>query len=492
MEIEAAQSPEPPWLTVRGRPAPEPPVVDLNAARRPELEAAGLSADGVARLFKVRRSRPIRDLDDLAALIELRPAQRRALRDRLVGAVRPEVVLLAVEVSGDRIHSDRRWSLDLRFLPPIDGRAVLAAVEVTWQGAPFVVEHEISLEESQSGAARLEMSDEFALPPGPIELTVTLYDDLGGASSRELSAWVLPSNPLSLFISARNRSIYNGSVRPDWHDPNWVTALNITLINGDATDVRLRRAVEWSFWDGGVGSGTRIEGGSFDWPSQIVVPRLGTYSGWIAFTSPPGSGIHGRYESKEDMAIHIVFTKEDGTRVDDQRTCRIMAGWGVNVIQVGSYTAAEKASIQSGLDDARDLYENFGLTFSGVQWWIIRDDRVGGYQVLDDHGEWESLLDDWTVANDSVDCFVVRGMWETYGGWSPIPGPASKDGACQDDGLAVTRFLGCLAHEFGHYIGGHNHVDDTTNLMYKNCGRRQISYDQYRAYLRHGFTRIVR
>jgi len=394
MEIKAAQSPEPPWLRVRGRPSPEPVVVDLNAARRPELEAAGLSADVVTHLFRIRRSRPIRDLDDLAALAKLRPAQRRALRDRVVGAVRAEVVLLAVEVPGDRIHSDHAWSLDLRFLAPTDGRSVLAAVEVTWAGTPFVVEHEISPEDSESGATRLDLSDEFALPAGPIELTVTLYDDLGGASSRELSAWVLPSNPLTLFISARNRSIYNGSVRPEWQDPNWVTAINITLLNGDATDVRLRPAVEWSFWDGPVGTGTRVEGGSFDWPSQIVVPRFGTYSGWIAFVSPPGSGIHRRYEDKEDMAIHIVFTREDGTRVDDQRTCRIMAGWGVNVIQVGSYTAAEKASIQSGLDDTRDLYENFGLTFSSVQWWIIPDDQVEGYQVLDDHGEWDSLLDD--------------------------------------------------------------------------------------------------
>jgi hypothetical protein len=367
----------------------------------------------------------------------------------------------------------------------------VASLDVRWKGRPFVVQREVTTEENEKGELRFTLDESHAVPPGPVELRLTLYDSLGGANTRGLEAWVLPSNPLSLFVSPRNRSIFNGSVRPDWAPPNWSTAINLSFVNGDAASVTLNRGMTWKFWDGGVG-GSLVESGNFTWPETITIPAFGSYNGWMTFSSPPGSGIFEKYEDMEDMSIEIIFTRSTGATIAGTVTCRIMGGWGINIIKVGDYTSAEDATIAAGLADARDVYENHGLTFSSEQWWLISNASAGGYTTLNDHDEWEDLLDDWTVPNESVDCFVVRGMWDSFAGWSPIPGPDDKDD--KNDGLAVTRSLVCMAHELGHYMGGHDHADGLGrgNVMHSTCGGRNFTYDQYKDFFDHDWTRIVR
>jgi hypothetical protein len=179
-----------------------------------------------------------------------------------------------------------------------------------------------------------------------------------------------------------------------------------------------------------------------------------------------------------------------------------MAGWGVNVIKVGSYTASQNTTIANGVFDARDVYEDHGLTFSSIRWWIISDADAGGYTSLGDEDEFDDLVDDWTVDNDSVDCFVVQGLWGSVAGISPTPGPAGKNGSCDSDGLAVSRTMVCLAHELGHYMGGRCHPDESdcsdsnslggSNVMFSICGGRQFLYAQYKRFFDHAWTRIVR
>ena len=76
--------------------------------------------------------------------------------------------------------------------------------------------------------------------------------------------------------------------------------------------------------------------------------------------------------------------------------------------------------------------------------------------------------------------------------------PIDKGGLEQliadDDGLAVDNGLGCMAHELGHYVGGHDHADalGRGNVMHSICGGRNFTYDQYRGFLGHGWTRILR
>jgi len=491
-KVSSGKLANPPWINVKAKFRERPTLIDVNQASVKELkEELGLSGGAANQIVKTRKQRPIRDLDDLVALTNLKSRDAAKLAGRVVGQIRSQVILFSAAV--EKIFSDRPWAISVRFLAPTGGEAVVASVEVRWKGEPFVVQHEIDKTESERGALKIQLGEEHALPPGPIELRVTLYDSLGGASTQILPAWVLPSNPFSFFLSPSNRSIYNGSVRPDWQPPNWGTGINLTFINGDGVEVRLNRLVTWRFWDGGVG-GTLVESGTFDWFEQITVAPFGTYSGWIAFTSPPGSGIHDRYEDKEDMTIEIIFPRQTGGTVSATITCRIMAGWGINIIEVGNYSSSEISAIAAGVEDARDVYENHGLTFSSVEWWFIPDGDAGGYTVLNDHDEWEDLLDDWTVDNESIDCFVVRDMWDSFAGWSPIGGPDDKDGSCEDDGLAVSNSLVCFAHEVGHYMGDLDHANSlgSGNVMFSTCGGRNFTYDQYKEFFDHDWTRIVR
>ena len=466
------------------------------------LVAVGLTRDEARAVIKHRRRLPIASHRDLARIAGMPPARLAKIADRVVPLLRDEVAILEVNVIKERVMSDAPWGLEVLFRAPHDAPVALATLRVEWRGRPFVVERNVTGKQSSSGRLLFKLGDDHALPSGPIGVSLRLYDTRGGCDQHHCELMVYPSNPLSLFVSPRNRSIYNGSVRPDWSNPNWVTAINVTLVNGDATAVTLLQNATWRFWDGGVGSGTLVESGTVGFGGNITVGAFSTWAGWIVFTSPPGSGIHGRYESLEDMAIEIVMTRTSGGTVSGQRTCRIMAGFGINVIRVGNTTAAEDATIAAGVNNARDVFEDHGFTFSSVQWWVINDGDVGGYQNLGSADEWEDLLDDWTVPNDSVDCFIVTGMWGGFAGFSPEPGPAQKDGDCEDDGLAATQSGICLAHELGHYIGGLCHPDDGgcsesnslggSNVMFSVCGGDDFLYNQYRQLLTHPWVRIVR
>lgn len=483
---------EPPWLSERGRPSAPVRKLDVNRASAEELIEQGFAAGAVKKLLGARRRALLLGHDEIIAAGGFK-GRARELAATLVGASRPEVVLLDATAPKGRLFSNTPWSLDIRFAAPTGDKVTLISVDVRWQGRPFTVQQIVTDEESAAGRVTFQADAEHGLPPGPAELCVTLYDDGGGADGCTLGYWVLPSNPFSMFLSPGARAIYGGSVRPDWRDPRWETPVTVTFVNGDASEVVLGRSASWSFWDGPVGSGTRVESGSVDWGGPVRVPAFGTWSGSLTFSSPPGSGIHGRYESREDMAIALSFTRGDAV-VQAEITCRIMAGFGVNVILVGDYTGAEQGAIATALADTRNVYEDHGLTFSGVQWWSISNAQAGGYPALADGDEFDDLVDDWTVPNDSVDCFVVRSMWGSVIGRSPTPGPTGKDGACDSDGLAVTASLGCLAHELGHYLGGIGHSDalGRGNVMHSICGGRSFTYEQYRDLLKHGYVRVVR
>jgi len=474
------------------------PKVDLNSASSAKLaESLALTREQSARIVSARRKGAIRDVDHLGEVLDLTPPQIRRAREVSVGLIRPQVVILDARPSDREVFSDGPWSIDVSFLDPNDGRVVLVSCTVTWRGSPMVVQQEVPGD--AEGKLQVAFDEEQGLPPGPAEVSVTLYDSLGGADSVRLPIWVLPSNPLSLFVSPGGGSIYNGSVRPDWSNPNWITRLDITFLNGDSTSVSLQRGVTWRFWDGGVG-GSLVESGTFNWPHTITVPARGRYDGWVSFTSPPGSGIHDRYEDMDDMTIELVFNRSGGGSISDTITCRVMAGWGINIIDVGPMSSAQETTISNGVFDARDVYEDHGLTFSSIQWWVINS--PGGYRTLGSEGEWEDLLDDWSVDNSSVDCFVVAGMWDSFAGYSPTPGPGGKDGDCENDGLAVTISMVCFAHELGHYMGGLCHPNDSgcsesnslgsSNVMFSTCGGRDFLYSQYQDFFGHPWTRIVR
>lgn len=465
------------------------PLVDLNQVSPKTLASQfKFSEKAVQRFVTARGKQKFRNLNHAAEMFLMTSNQKARMLGKVYGTERPEVIFVKIKIENERVFSNKSWTLLVEFLPPTEGYIVMATAEVIWRGEPFKYEWRIS-ESDKRNTAKLQFPRSHSLPPGPIEVKVALYDNLGGAASKIIETMVFPSNPFTLFLSALNRSIYNGSIRPDWQSPNWVTGANVSFVNGDNVTVRLNQNMTWRFWDGGVG-GTLVESGDFTWPHQITVSPFGNYSGWMTFNSPPGSPIHNRYEDMEDMSLEMIFTKTTGGTVSSTITCRIMGGWGINIIQVGSYTATQRTTIANGINDARNIFENHGLTFSSVDWWIIND--PGGYRILNSRDEWSDLLDDWTVNNDSVDCFVVEDMWDSFAGWSPIGGPDSKDS--KSDGLAVDRFMGCFAHELGHYMGDHGHADSlgNGNVMHSTCGGTNFTYDQYKDFFKHSWTRIVR
>jgi hypothetical protein len=266
----------------------------------------------------------------------------------------------------------------------------------------------------------------------------------------------------------------------------------------------MKRRVDWEFWDGGVGSGTRVESGGFDLSGSVSVPAHGTYRFGVWFSSPRGSGIFGVYDRKEDLAIQITMTANDGRVVRGQITTRVMLAYGVNIIKVGNFGSAEHTDLYNAVDRMRQIYEQRDITLRSVGRYIINNSLAGGYTVLDSEDEYRDMLEDWSVPNDSVDVFVNQAFnWGGYNGYAgDIPGPASKggrkDGVAVDktgytDGsgtmrLSVETLAQLIGHEVGHYLGL-SHLEDTDNLMRSNTGDRgpDLNYDQYRTMFRHGF-----
>jgi hypothetical protein len=266
----------------------------------------------------------------------------------------------------------------------------------------------------------------------------------------------------------------------------------------------MNRAVDWSFWDGPVGSGTRIESGSFNWSGTISVPAFGTWQGGVWFSSPNGSGIYNKYHGKEDMAISIEMTAADGRRISGQITCRAMLAYGINIIKVGDFGAQEHVDLYAAVDQTRQLYEARDITFRGIDRRIINNSLAGSFTILNDDPEFRDLLSSWSVPNDWVDVYVVQSFsWSTFNGMAgDIPGPASKGGT--KDGVAVDKSgftdasgtarlnvttLGKLiGHEVGHYLGL-SHVTDAGRLMLANTGVRgtTLTYAEYRTMFPHGF-----
>ncbi|MBK7374305.1 MAG: hypothetical protein IPJ02_01640 [Chitinophagaceae bacterium] len=483
-----------PWLHLLKRRELTKPKMHISSASVADLAKTAKISRKLAETIKAEHEHgALLGVNDLASRIKLSSAVRARLENSVVFPLPGQINILSVKIDGERLFSGKPYAFQIDFVPAFDGEVTMARMEVKWKGRPFEVQQLLSPEESKKGSVILRAGKEHALPPGPVELTLTLYDAAGGASSYLLDEWGYPSNPFSLFLSPSNRSIYNGSVRPDWDGTNWNTGFNFTLLNGDNVTVRLQRNMVWKFWDGGVG-GSLVDSGTWTWGTAISVGPYGSVGGWFSVSAPPGNNIFKKYEGKEDMTFELIFTKSDGTPVTATITCRIMGGWGINIIMVGSYSAAEQTTISNGIADARNVYENFGLTFSSVDFWSISNAQAGGYTVLNDDDEFDDLVDDWTVPGNSVDCFVVRGFYASVAGLSPAPGPDGKDGTCESDGLAVSNSMVCLAHELGHYMGGHDHADSLgrDNVMHSICGGRQFTYDQYKKFFNHGFTRIVR
>lgn len=421
-----------------------------------------------------------------------------------------QVVILDVQPV-ERLMSDRPFRLRVRFAggPPDEG---VISVLTSWAGTAFVVEHRTGAADHGRGYADVEFTSQQSLPPGPATFTVGLITESGAQADFSVSVAVLPSNPFSLRLSPRGSFVTGTfSARAVRSGSAYETAVTATLSNGDAAPVAVRQEYRWEFWDGPVGSGQLVEQGTGRFPDPVTVGAFSTWDGWIAFSSPGGSGVFGKLDAREDLALQITMTRQDGGTVAGQITVRTMFSFGLNVTRVGaeSFTAEEYSDLYNAVNVTLGIYERRDVTFA-VDRRNLTNAQAGGFTVITSESEARDLFESWSGPDNAfIDVFVVPSISGTgFDGLAgAIPGPTSHAG--RDSGVVVDRigftdgsgvrhlnipYLGMLiGHEVGHYLGL-VHVGEPGNLMLASstANDTNLNYDpQYRTIIRHGWVRIA-
>lgn len=497
------------------------PAGNFGAFDTPSFRLTRLSQAGSAAFLKRARVSPAASKLLRAAMASRKPMSLAALARShprhtadfqrvyalTYGADESPLHIVQVAPRGGFVPSDLPFALEIECQNASEQPVVVASVSVLWAGEPFTVEAEFKGHDKRADRLIVEFGREQTLPVGQAEFRVALYRADGAQASFRRTVFVLPSNPLSLSVAPAGATVTGTwSARGDYHPESdtFVTDIQVTIANGDAASVAMNRRVDWEFWDGGVGSGTRIESGSFDLSGAVTVGAHNTWRFNVGFSSPRGSGVFGVYDRKEDLAVQLTMTANDGRVIRGQITCRVMLAYGVNIIKVGDFGASEHADLYAAVDQMRQVYERRDITLRSVGRYIINNSLAGGYTVLDSENEYRDMLEDWSVPNDSIDVYIAQQFnWGGFNGYAgDIPGPASKGG--RKDGVAVdktgftdgtgtkrldsTTLSMLIGHEVGHYLGL-VHLEDTNNLMRSNTGNRgpDLNYDQYRTMFRHGF-----
>jgi len=278
-------------------------------------------------MITAARKRSFEGAAFLRATLDAATAQR-VLRVALLPCDSRVVVNDVVPLDG-WVMSDQPFVLRVSFAvaEPTTG---LARVVAEWAGEPFVVESLIGLKDCERGSVDVRFGKEQTLPTGPASFHVTLTTNQGARGAFRITCAVLPSNPFSLGLSPLDHFVTGSfSLRSVRDGANYVTAMSVTLSNGDAAPVAVHPAYHWEFWDGPVGSGTLVEQGNGAFPGgDITVAGHSTWGGWIVFTSPPGSGVFGKLDSKEDLGFNLTMNRVVGGAVNDEITARTMFRFG--------------------------------------------------------------------------------------------------------------------------------------------------------------------
>ena len=472
-------------------------------------KAAGVSLKVAAKVVATARRRPLDSPEQLSQMGIQAQGVRRLLNAGLF-AGDSRIVITNVQPLGERIMSDRPFDLRVwvSSAAPVNG---LVRVITEWLGEPFVVERFITVKDFARGYIDVHFVRTQTLPVGTAAFHVSLFTEEGAQADFRITCAVLPSNPFSLSVSPRDNFVTGSfSARAVRQGSSIVTVVTVTLSNGNSTAVAMHSGFTWEFWDGGVGSGTRVENGTGSFSGSISVPAFGTWSGRVTFTSPSGSGVFNKLDGKEDLALKIGMTRVSGGEVSGEITVRTMFRFGLNITRVGaeSFTSQEYNDLYSAVDVTRTIYERRDVTLS-VDRRNITNAQAGGFTVITSESEARDLFEQWSGPNnDFIDVFIAPSISGTgFDGLAgDIPGPTShsgrKSGVVADksgfvDGSGTRRlnitYLGMLiGHEVGHYLGL-SHVGDAGNLMLSSSGATDtnLNYDpQYRTIIRHGWVRI--
>ena len=499
----------------RYSPFDNPPrkIVVLGTATARQLaKATGVSGGSARAAVAAMREKTADPLRLIAAGLGVRDLER--IKQRSLLASQPQLAITDVEPAEGRIMSNTPFALKVSFVATASGMPCLASCTVEWAGEPFVVEAEATERDCRRGFVEIPFGREQTLPVCRATFHVSLFNSAGGKSTFRTTCAVLPSNPFSLDLSP-HASFVTGtfSARGVRSGNAFDTGIAVTLSNGNSSSAGVHSGFHWRFWDGGVG-GSLVEEGDGDFGGHITVPAHNTWTGFISFHSPNGSGVFNKYHDREDMTIEIRMTRDGGSTVSGTITCRTMFRFGINATKVAGedFTSSESSDLGAAVAVTRTIYEKRDVTFHHDNRFIPKN-KVGGFEVINSDDEAHDLWDDWSGpdSNDNIDTFVVQlvaipidGGGTADGIDGSIPGPTSHDGS--DSGVVASKtgftdggvhhldvnYLGMLmGHELGHYLGL-SHVSTKGNLMLPSSGPSDtaLTYDQYRTIIQHGWVFI--
>jgi hypothetical protein len=488
-------------------------VVALSRATVEQIrKAAGVPVAAARAVVAARRARPLTSVWSLTALAKVSVADRERLQRRGLLAGDTRIAITEVVPAAGTIMSERPFALGVSFAAGDAAEPVLVSVAVRWAGEPFVVEQRLSPREIGAGRVDVKFGQGQTLPTGPAAFAVSIVGAGGAQAVFRTSCAVLPSNPFSLGVSPDVDFVTGTfSARAVRSGGSFVTHVRVRLSNGEAAAAGVSRSFDWKFWDGGVG-GSLVEQGTGSFGSgSISVPAHGIWDGFIAFTSPNGSGVFNKLNDREDLTLEIRMRRGGGAVVSGTITVRTMFRFGINVTRVSweAFAASEENDLDAATGVMRSIYERRDLTFGFDRRGIPRN-RVGGFEIITSENEARDLFDQWSGpdTNQNIDVFIVQGIVGTgFDGLAgDIPGPTSHAG--RSSGVVVDKhgFVDAsgvkhldidyhgmvMAHEVGHYLGL-SHVDEPHNLMLWNSDRNDtnLNYDpQYRTMIRHGWVHI--
>lgn len=462
-----------PTITFVEESPPRVPRLDVNTATADELaRAPGVTAAVARKIVAARERRLFAHVDDLVTEKVISPAVRGRIGESLAGAraTRPNLHTLGTEP--ERVLNDKPFALRVRFDDSVSG-VRLARLQVDSMSHSLDLTREVTPRERKAGVITFELP---AMEAGLLEAQATLYDDAGNKDylARKLHVYHNPAFVI-FYPSERSLRLSNGGALKK-SDGRFHCNSNFYFYNGTSTSVTLNRNLTWRIFSQ---SGALLASGTWDFGSNIVLGPWAISTGWwFNFSFPPGNNVFNRLQNKEWIRIEWAFTQlGSGAVVADSLTWRAPLGPHVNIIRVGeeNFTATEKTRVFNALrSSAGSIYQQQDLDIGTIRTFIISVAAAGGYVTINSNSEAEDLTEDWTVANDALDMFVVRSYVGSVAGLSPVNGPCDKNAKGMNGNVVELQssqsVLGVImAHEIGHYLGL-GHTSASGNVMQPSVG----------------------